>query len=63
MCHFNVSYSFECLLDEENDAVAAVQHCWNVIQGNQCVISGLIPGLTYRYLWQSYRNLPLKFLM
>ena len=40
--------SFECLQDEDGEAIPAVQHCWNVTSGNSCQVTGLIPGMTYR---------------
>ncbi len=40
--------SFECLQDEDGEAVPAVQHCWNVTSGSTCHVTGLVPGHTYR---------------
>ena len=40
--------SFECMQDLDGVAVQAIQHVWNVTDGNKCEIHGLVPGTTYR---------------
>ena len=41
-------FSFECLQDDDGEAIPAVQHCWNVTSGNSCHVTGLVPGMSYR---------------
>ena len=35
-------------MEEGNDAVTGVQHCWNVTEGNEYQVKGLMPGMVYR---------------
>ncbi|KAK2161589.1 hypothetical protein LSH36_114g04044 [Paralvinella palmiformis] len=43
-----VNPHFECLQeDDSGSATSAIQHCWNVLHGNECVIKGLLPSMTY----------------
>ncbi|XP_012935394.1 uncharacterized protein LOC101845075 isoform X2 [Aplysia californica] len=44
----NSDISFECNLVEKGKQVRGVQHCWNVQNGQQCLINGLHSGNTYR---------------
>ncbi|ELT90741.1 hypothetical protein CAPTEDRAFT_219540 [Capitella teleta] len=43
----NSDISFECMQEVDGEAVAGIQHCWNVTTGNQCVVRGLEAGLEY----------------
>ncbi len=46
----NSNISFECLQEENNDTIPGVQHSWNITTAHECLVKGLTPGMTYRYL-------------
>jgi len=41
--------SYECMKDENANAVPAIQHCWNVGPGKrECIVKGLSAGVDYK---------------
>lgn len=35
-------------MEEGGEAISGIQHCWNVTEGNEFLVKGLLPGMMYR---------------